>query len=149
MSIQLLCNTANQGCLWPSLNKWVSCHRRVWAICPYTRVYNEPLRWSVFGFLPPNWAWWARHLIVQPLWESHPSKQPSLTAPVKDFEEQFGKVPHHPFSCYTKTLWGLMCTSLFKLSTFLTLHHYGILITLEILCLPGFQNCWLSQDLSF
>ena len=40
-------------------------------LCPYTSLYNEPSQWSVFGFLPPNWAWWAWHLIVRPLWKSH------------------------------------------------------------------------------
>ena len=40
-------------------------------LCPYTGSYNEPSQWSVFGFLPPNWAWWARHLIVRPLRDSH------------------------------------------------------------------------------
>ncbi len=43
----------------------------MYELCPYTSLYNEPSQWSVFGFLPPNWAWWAWHLIVCPLWESH------------------------------------------------------------------------------
>lgn len=56
-----------------------------------------------------------------------------MTAPAKDFEEQFGEVLHHLVSCCTKTLWGLMCASLTKQTTFLHLHHYGILIVLHII----------------
>lgn len=43
---------------------------------PYTRLYNELSQWSVSGFLPPNWAWWAWHLIGHLLWESHYLKAP-------------------------------------------------------------------------
>lgn len=41
-------------------------------LCTYTSLNNALPQLSVFGFLPPNWAWWAWHLIVCPLWESHP-----------------------------------------------------------------------------
>lgn len=76
------------------------------------------------------------------------SKYPSMTAPVKDFEEQFGKVPRRSFSCCTKTLWGLMCASLSKQDTFLHLHRCGFPVTPERLwltCSWNYHNCYLAH----
>lgn len=85
-------------------------------LCSYNNLYNEPSQQSVFGFPPPNWAWWAWHLILQPLWESHNLKPPHPPQPNESsFKEQFGKCHTSLSHVANKKLFcGLRCAHPFQ-----------------------------------
>lgn len=60
------------------------------------------------------------------------------------FEEQFGKVPHRPFSSFTEIFWRLLFASQCKQDRFLNPQHNGNLIT-QGLWLIGFKNVHKHQ----
>lgn len=107
-------------------------------LCPYTSLYNEPSPWSVFGFLPPNWAWWAWHLIVRPLWESHYLNTLQWQLQSKILWNNLVKCHASLSHVAQKTSQGLMCPTLSEQATFL--HHYGVLIILHRLYFTRSQN---------